>query len=65
MLSTFKQADLVTKLAIPDGQTNTFLFGKSVSIDGDTLIVGKPRWADDEAAAYVYSRSNCWWTLQH
>jgi hypothetical protein len=59
------------KLTAPDGATND-LFGLSVDIDGDNLIVGSPS-ADlpmptpttaNAGAAYVYVRSGSTWSLQ-
>lgn len=42
------------------------LFGASVALDGDTLVVGAPRrdegGAEDAGAAYVYRRAGTTWT---
>ena len=54
------------KLTASDGAAND-LFGASVSIDGDTAVVGAPN--DDggtinQGAAYVFTRSGTTWTEQ-
>ena len=44
------------------------LFGRSVDIDGDTVIVGSPlhdvQGHGDQGSAYIYVRSGTTWTLQ-
>ena len=51
-----------TKLTADDGAT-TDEFGKSVSVDGDTIVIGA--WHDDDkgsnsGSAYVFTRTRCW-----
>jgi phage baseplate assembly protein gpV len=51
-----------TKLTADDG-AGTDEFGKSVSIDGDTIVIGA--WHDDDkgsnsGSAYVFTRTRCW-----
>lgn len=42
----------------------TDVFGVSVAISGDTLVVGAEGKADDSGAAYIFTRSNNVWTEQ-
>jgi hypothetical protein len=39
-------------------------FGRSVSLDGDTLVVGAPRDNGDAGSAHVFVRSGSTWSLQ-
>ncbi|MBK8148625.1 MAG: FG-GAP repeat protein [Acidobacteria bacterium] len=61
--------ELQQKLTMPiaDAQA-TALFGLSVAVSGDTLIVGSPNQDNgsntDQGAAYVYVRSGTTWTFQ-
>ena len=56
----------VAKLVAMDGVSNA-RFGVSVSIDGDTAVIGA-NWDDDNGgesgSAYVYTRSGSTWTEQ-
>jgi uncharacterized protein (DUF2147 family) len=53
---------------LPPNQAGIDNFGRSVDLDGDTLVVGAPRVAvgekQDAGAAYVFVRSGATWTLQ-
>ena len=54
------------KLTASDGASNDY-FGCSVSIDGDTAVIGASRDDDngiDSGSAYVYVRSNGVWSEQ-
>lgn len=44
--------------------TEQRLFGRSVAIDGGSLIVGEPGRLTNKGAAYVYTGSGATWTLQ-
>jgi len=54
------------KLTASDGEAEDF-FGKSVSLSGDTALIGAP-WDDDKGkesgSAYVFTRSGNTWTQQ-
>ena len=54
------------KLLPPDGRDYEF-FGASVSLDGDTVVIGAP-WDDDNGnesgSTYVFSRNGTTWALQ-
>jgi len=57
---------LEAKLEAPDPQ-EYHLFGNSVAIDGNTVVVGAPSDTDNgfyAGAVYVYTRSGTVWTLQ-
>ena len=56
-------AALQVELVAPAGGVD-FLYGYSVSLDGDTLLVGEPWGNISRGAAYVYVRSGGVWTLQ-
>ncbi len=49
-------------------ETNTYRLGRSVAIDGDTVVIGAPETFDPSlgsiGAAYVYTRSGTTWTEQ-
>jgi len=49
---------------IPPDQTYADLFGRSVYMDGDYLIVGADGHNDDAGAAYVYKYNGTTWSLQ-
>jgi hypothetical protein len=53
----------VQQVAAPDGQTGDH-FGRSLSLFGDTLVVGAPRADEprgtDAGAVYVFQRSGTW-----
>jgi hypothetical protein len=51
------------KLAASDGATGDW-FGRSVSVNGDTAIVGAAHKNNSTGAAYIFVRSNCVWTQQ-
>lgn len=58
---------LQQKLEAGDTQAEGRYFGKSVSIDGDTAVVGAPndsQGARFSGAAYVFTRANGVWTQQ-
>lgn len=50
------------KLTIPDRITK--LFGTSVSVDGDTALIGAPGDDGNNGSVYVYTRSGTNWTQQ-
>ena len=50
------------KLTASDGAVNDY-FGGSVSMAGDTALIGSP-WNSDNGSAYVFTRSGSNWTLQ-
>ncbi len=55
-----------TKIVAPNGKASD-LFGFSVAMDGDTIIIGTPyedSVAQDAGAAYVYVRTNGTWTFE-
>jgi len=53
------------KLVLPNSQERD-LFGKSVAISGDKLLVGAPQVGDSDAgAAYVYVRNGNAWNQQN
>jgi hypothetical protein len=68
-LPTTSQQDVSTanpfveqaKLAEPDGRTVDDL-GWSVSISGNTVVVGEPAYNGDPGAAYVFTESGSGWT---
>ena len=62
-LVSISAATLQTELVSPAGGVD-FLFGYSVSLDGNTLLVGEPWGNSSRGAAYVYVRSGGVWTLQ-
>ena len=62
-LVSVSAATLQTELVSPDGGVD-FLFGYSVSLDGNTLLVGEPWGNSSRGAAYVYVRNGGVWTLQ-
>jgi hypothetical protein len=48
----------------PSDATAGYFFGKSVSIDGDTAVVGSPSWGPTAAGkVYVYKRTGTSWAL--
>ena len=51
------------RLNIPEAEGNK-CFGKSVSIFGDTAVVGAPDEYDPTGAVYIYSRDGNAWFLQ-
>lgn len=51
------------KLVASDGALND-LFGSSVALVGNTLIVGAPGYASGRGAVYVFVRSGSTWTQQ-
>jgi uncharacterized repeat protein (TIGR01451 family) len=51
------------KVVAPDGGPNES-FGHSVSVDGDTVVVGTPFQTFQLGAAYVFVRSGLVWNLQ-
>jgi hypothetical protein len=51
------------KLTAADGDTY-HIFGSSVAITGDTVVVGAPGANVDQGSAYVYVRSGTTWSLQ-
>ena len=51
----------VAKLTASDGGAGEN-FGSSVSVDGDTAVVGAPRDNGDKAAAYVLTRQSGAWS---
>ena len=50
-----------TKLTAVDGAANDH-FGYSLSIDGDTIVIGAPLdgYQIDTGSAYVFTRNRCW-----
>ena len=59
-------ASEVAKLLASDG-ANTDFFGISISMDGDTVVIGAPRDGDNgtlSGSAYVFTRSGSTWTQQ-
>ena len=59
-------ASEVAKLLASDG-ANTDYFGISISMDGDTAVIGAPRDGDNgtlSGSAYVFTRSGSTWTQQ-
>jgi hypothetical protein len=51
------------RIVASDGTTGDE-FGSSVSISGDTVVVGAPNDVNDTGAAYVFVRSGSTWTQQ-
>ena len=51
----------VAKLTASDGATND-LFGYSVAVAGDTMVVGAEGYDGDKGAAYVFTRQSGEWT---
>jgi hypothetical protein len=55
------------ELTLPDGAVEDY-FGKSVAIDGSTAVIGSPDRTVNghvsQGAAYVYTRSGTFWSLQ-
>jgi uncharacterized protein (TIGR03437 family) len=54
---------LQQKLTAGDGGTND-LFGRSVAISGESVVVGAGGYNDFQGAAYVFTRSGTVWTQQ-
>jgi hypothetical protein len=54
---------LQQQLLALDGAGGDF-FGNSVSVNGDTVLVGAPEKASSQGAAYVFVRSGTTWTQQ-
>ena len=48
-----------TKLTAVDGASSDH-FGYSVSIDGDTIVIGAPYDDGGSGSAYVFTRNRCW-----
>jgi hypothetical protein len=60
-------ADQREELILPGPGGNSFGFGASVAIDGDTLVVGAPYFAAagvQPGTASIYSRAGGTWVLQ-
>lgn len=52
-------------LALPAGYSALSTgFGKPVSIDGDTAVIGSPTWSSNRGAAHVYVRAGSTWSFQ-
>jgi uncharacterized protein (TIGR03437 family) len=51
------------KLVADDGGTND-LFGRSVAVSGDSMVVGAIGYNDFQGSAYVFTRSGTVWTQQ-
>ncbi|MBX3196622.1 MAG: hypothetical protein KF894_00595 [Labilithrix sp.] len=55
---------LQQKLTAGEDPITRRIFGTSVAVSGETLVVGAPRNGADSAAAYVFVRSGGTWSLE-
>eukprot|EP00658_Telonema_sp_P-2_P008395 TRINITY_DN13160_c0_g1_i2.p1 TRINITY_DN13160_c0_g1~~TRINITY_DN13160_c0_g1_i2.p1 ORF type:complete len:970 (+),score=160.09 TRINITY_DN13160_c0_g1_i2:192-3101(+) len=57
---------LQQKLIAESANSTEEYFGRSVALDGDTVVAGGPRtdWGTSPASAYVFTRSGSTWTQQ-
>lgn len=49
---------------LPEDGGEYFHFGYSLAVDGDTAVIGAPRWNDYQGTAYVFTRGDYDWSQQ-
>ncbi len=47
---------------LPEDGGEYFHFGHSLAVDGDTAVIGAPRWNDYQGTAYVFTRAGGGWS---
>jgi hypothetical protein len=62
MLEVFQYATTLTPSNIPDGDTSEFGFGRSLDLDGSTLIVGANRFWGGRGLAFIFEHSGLAWS---
>ncbi len=62
MLETYQYATTLTPSSIPEGDTSEFGFGRSLDLDGSTLIVGANRFWGGRGLAFLFEHSGSAWS---
>ena len=62
MLETYQYATTLTPASIPDGDTSEFGFGRSLDLDGSTLIVGAHRFWGGRGLAFMFEHAGSAWS---
>jgi hypothetical protein len=62
MLETFQFATTISPGTFPDGDTAEFGFGRSLDLEGSTLIVGANRFWGGRGLAFIFEHSGSAWT---
>ena len=62
MLETFQYATTITPATFPDGVTTEFGFGRSLDLEGSTLIVGANRFWGGRGLAFIFEHSGSAWS---
>jgi hypothetical protein len=57
----FQYATTLTPASFPDGNTSEFGFGRSLDLDGSTLIVGANRFFGGRGLAFIFEHSGSAW----
>ncbi len=61
MLENYQYATTITPASFPDGETAEFGFGRSLDLEGSTLIVGANRFWGGRGLAFIFEQSGSAW----